>query len=100
LGAPAYEAFDAMLRTTCTSLNLELLQSRNQMITKFVVENIGVVRPNGREVNTLPCTGEYDINDSPSFDVSYQYSLLRLHPPFHSESQRSFRSILMEWNSR
>jgi hypothetical protein len=98
-GTPAYEAFGAMLRRN-TSLNLvlppfsctdgdqRLLESCTQVAIEQRLNQVGRGRllassgHNTREewVDALHKLSTYDAIDSPSFDVSCLYTLLRLHP--------------------
>jgi hypothetical protein len=96
--APTYEAFSAMLRVN-TSLVLKLLplktdgadakllESRNQMVIEQRLNKVGrgrllASRLTTREeyVDALHELGSYDVDDSPAFQVSCLYSLLRLCP--------------------
>jgi hypothetical protein len=82
LGAPAYEAFSAMLR-----VNTKLLESRNQMVIEQRLNEVGrgrllASRQTNKEeyVDALHELGSYDVGDSPAFQISCLYSLLRLNP--------------------
>lgn len=100
LGAPAYDALGAMLRVN-TSLDLELpdpfphsdvgdqtrlLESRKQMIIEQQLNEVGrgyllaLSSHTAKEdwVDALHNLSSY--NDSPSFEVSCLYNLLRLSP--------------------
>jgi hypothetical protein len=98
LGAPAYEAFSAMLRVN-TSLVLEvppldtadaderLHESREQMIIEQRLNQVGRGRLLASKqttieeyVDALHDLNPYSVNDSPAFQVSGLYSLLRLNP--------------------
>jgi hypothetical protein len=99
LGAPAYEAFAAMLRVN-TSLNLVLppfcsragddhrrLESRKQLKIEQRLNKVGrgrllASRQTTREeyVDALHKMNLLNADDSPAFQVSCLYSLLRLHP--------------------
>jgi hypothetical protein len=98
VGAPTYEAISAMLRVN-TSLVLKLppfktdgadakpLESRNQMVIEQRLNQVGrgkllTPRLTTREVfiDALHELGSYDVDDSPAFQVSCLYSLLRLNP--------------------
>jgi hypothetical protein len=100
LGASTYEAFTAMLRVN-TSLVLGLPPFKdtggdhkrdkkhfNQMVIELRLNKVGrgrllASRQTTREewVDALHKLSTYDdVNDSPSFDVSCLYSLLRLNP--------------------
>jgi hypothetical protein len=98
LGAPTYEAISAMLRVN-TSLVLKLppfkndgadatlLESRNQMVIEQRLNQVGrgkllAPRLTTREVfiDALHELGSYDLDESPAFQVSCLYTLLRLNP--------------------
>jgi hypothetical protein len=99
LGAPAYEAFSAMLRVN-TSLVLELppfeingvnerlLESRKQMVIEQRLNQVGRgsllsssrQTTRGDYVDALQELNSCNVDDSPAFQVSCLYSLLRLHP--------------------
>jgi hypothetical protein len=98
LSAPGYEALSAMLRVN-TSLVLQLplfetdgadtklLESRNQMVIEARLNRVGrgrllASRQTRREeyVDALHELDSYNVDDSPAFQVSCLYSLLRLCP--------------------
>jgi hypothetical protein len=99
LGAPAYEAFSAMLRVN-TSLLLHLpplgnavnderiVDSHNQMVIEERLNDVGrgrLLTPSNQTtreewVNALYELSEVNIIDSPAFQVSCLFSLLRLNP--------------------
>jgi hypothetical protein len=97
-GTQAYEAFSAMLRVN-TSLALKLppfetdgaderlLESRNQMVIEQRLNQVGrgrllASRQTTREkyADALNELNSCNFGDSPAFQVSCLYSLLRLHP--------------------
>jgi hypothetical protein len=99
LGAPTCEAFSAMLRVN-TSLVLELppfeingvnerlLESRKQMVIEQRLNQVGRgsllsssrQTTRGDYVDALKELNSCNVDDSPAFQVSCLYSLLRLHP--------------------
>jgi hypothetical protein len=68
--------------------NAELLESRNQMVIKQRLNEVGrgrllASRQTTKEENVDSLhheLGSYDVGDSPAFQVSCLYSLLRLNP--------------------
>jgi hypothetical protein len=99
LGVPAYKAFSAMLSVN-TSLFLELppfetdgvndrlLESRKQMVIEQRLNQVGRgsllssshQTTRGDYVDALHVLSSCSVDDSPAFQVSCLYSLLRLHP--------------------
>jgi hypothetical protein len=98
LGAPAYDAFSAMLRVN-TSLVLRLppfetadaderlRESHKQMEIEQVLNKVGRGRllasrqtPREEWVDALHELSSSNVDETPEFNVSCLYSLLRLHP--------------------
>jgi hypothetical protein len=98
LGAVAYDAFSAMLRVN-TSLRLDvpsfddagvderLVDSRSQMRIELRLNQVGRGRllsssqkPRKKWVNALNKVNSSNVDESPEFNVSCLYSLLRLNP--------------------
>jgi hypothetical protein len=97
-GTPGYDAFSALLRVS-TSLVLELppfndavgderlVDSRNQMRIEQSLNAVGRGRllsssqtPRKEWVDALDALNSSHIDETPDFNVSCLYSLLRLHP--------------------
>jgi hypothetical protein len=103
VGAPAYEAFGAMLRSNA-SLHLELPRFRSAGVDPRLIDSLielckqinieqrlkdvgrGRLLSSSSQttreewVDALHELSSFDANDSPSFNVSGLYSLLRLNP--------------------
>jgi hypothetical protein len=96
LSALAYDAFSAMLRVN-TSLDLSLspfagvdeglVDSRNQMVIEQGLNHVGRGKllvssqmPRKEWVEALRDLNSRNVNESPEFNVSCLYSLLRLNP--------------------
>jgi hypothetical protein len=104
LAAQSYEAFSAMLRINTslvlklpvfetTGADARLLEWRDQLHIEYRLNTAGrgkllVSSQTTREewVEVLNELSAYNVDDSPAFQISCLYSLLRLHPPAYCMS--------------